>query len=46
MGNASIRPLQPRRYFYHAYLAYTEVNGYQNPLSMKSVSRALESILR
>ncbi len=21
MGNASIRPLQPRRYLYHAYLA-------------------------
>ena len=46
MGNASIRPLQPGRYLYHAYLAYMEANGYRNPLSMKSFSRALESILR
>ncbi|MBK4785364.1 MAG: DNA primase [Pantoea sp. Pent] len=46
MGNASIRPLQPRRYIYHAYLAYMEANGYRNPLSMKSFSQALESILR
>jgi putative DNA primase/helicase len=35
MGNASIRPLQPRHYLYHVYLAYMEVNGYMNPLSMK-----------
>lgn len=46
MGNASIRPLQPRRYLYHAYLAYMEANGYKNPLSMKMFSLALESILR
>lgn len=46
MGNASIRPLQPRRYLYHAYLAYMEANGYRNRLSMKSFSQALESILR
>ncbi len=46
MGNASIRPLQPRRYLYHDYLAYMEANGYRNPLSMKSFSQALESILR
>jgi len=46
MGNASIRPLQPKRYLYHAYLAYMEANGYRNPLSMKSFSQALESILR
>ncbi|MCW2096775.1 UNVERIFIED_ORG: putative DNA primase/helicase [Enterobacter sp. BIGb0239] len=46
MGNASIRPIQPRRYLYHAYLAYMEANGYRNPISMKSFSQALESILR
>ncbi len=46
MGNASVRPLQPRRYLYHAYLAYMKANGYRNPLSMKSFSQALESILR
>ena len=46
-GNASVRPLQPRRYLYLAYLAYMEMeaNGYRNPLSMKSFSQALESIL-
>ena len=33
MGNASIRPLQPRRYLYHAFLPYMEANGYKNPLT-------------
>ncbi|MFZ4216123.1 primase-like DNA-binding domain-containing protein, partial [Pantoea endophytica] len=46
MGNASIRPLQPKRYLYHAYLAYMEANGYRNPLSMKMFSLSLESIMR
>ncbi|BAN98308.1 hypothetical protein E05_35420 [Plautia stali symbiont] len=46
MGNANIQSLQPKRYLYHAYLAYMEANGYRNPLSMKSFSQALESILR
>ena len=46
MGNSSIRPLQPRRYLYHAYLAYMEANGYRNPLSMKMFSLSLESIMR
>jgi putative DNA primase/helicase len=46
MGNASIRPLQPKRYLYHAYLAYMEANGYRNPLSMKIFSLSLESIMR
>jgi len=45
MGNASIRPLQPRRYLYHAYLAYMEANGYKNPLSMKMFGLSLESIM-
>jgi len=46
MGNASIRPFQPRRYRYHAYLAYMEANGYKNPLSMKMFGLSLESIMR
>jgi len=46
MGNASIRPLQPRHYLYHAYLAYMEANGYKNPLSMKMFGLSLESIMR
>ena len=46
MGNASIRPLQPRRYLYHAYLAYMEANGYKNPLSMKMFGLSLDGILR
>lgn len=46
MGNASIRPLQPRRYLYHAYLAYMEANGYKNPLSMKMFGLSLEGIMR
>jgi len=46
MGNASIRPLQPKRYLYHAYLAYMEANGYRNPLSMKMFGLSLDGILR
>ncbi|MGV6480547.1 phage/plasmid primase, P4 family [Pantoea agglomerans] len=46
MGNASIRPLQPKRYLYHAYLAYMEANGYKNPLSMKMFGLSLEGIMR
>jgi len=46
MGNASIRPLQPRRYLYQACLAYMEGNGYKNPLSMKMFGLLLESIMR
>ncbi len=46
MGNASIRPLQPRRYLYHAYLAYMEANGYKNPLSMKMFCLSLDGVLR
>lgn len=46
MGNASIRPSQPKRYVYHAYLAYMEANGYKNPLSMKMFGLSLDGILR
>ncbi|CAX61980.1 Phage/plasmid primase, P4 family [Erwinia billingiae Eb661] len=46
MGNASIRPSQPKRYLYHAYLAYMEANGYKNPLSMKMFGLSLDGILR
>lgn len=40
--NSSIRPLQPKRYLYHFYLAYMEANGYKNPLSMKMFGLSLE----
>lgn len=46
MGNASIRPVQPKRYLYHAYLTYMEANGYKNPLSMKMFGLSLDGILR
>ena len=44
--NASIRPSQPRRNLYHAYLCYMEAIGYKNPLSIKMFGLALEGILR
>lgn len=46
MGNASIRPMHARRYLYHAYIIFMEANNFRNPLSMKSFSQELESILR
>lgn len=46
MGNATIKPFQPRRYLYHAYMAFMEANGFLKPVSMKSFSLALENLLR
>lgn len=34
MGNANIRPANPRRYLYHAYLSFMEARGHQHPMSL------------
>ena len=34
IGNASIIPFSPRKYLYHAYLAYMQSNGLNRPVSL------------
>lgn len=34
IGNASIIPFSPRKYLYHAYLAYMQSNGLNKPVSL------------
>ncbi|MBF2749016.1 DNA primase [Enterobacter bugandensis] len=34
IGNAEIVPFSPRRYLYHAYLAYMRANGLSKPVSL------------
>ncbi|WP_224717773.1 DUF5906 domain-containing protein [Pectobacterium versatile] len=34
IGNAEIVPFSPRRYLYHAYLAYMRANGLNKPVSL------------
>lgn len=33
-GNAEIVPFSPRRYLYHAYMAYMRANGPSKPVSL------------
>jgi putative DNA primase/helicase len=32
IGNAEIVPFSPRRYLYHAYMAYMRANGLNKPV--------------
>ena len=34
IGNAEIVPFSPRRYLYHAYMAYMRANGLNKPVSL------------
>lgn len=34
IGNAEIVPFSPRKYLYHAYLAYMRANGLNKPVSL------------
>ena len=34
IGNAEIVPFSPRRYLYHAYMAYMRANGLSKPVSL------------
>jgi len=34
IGNAEVTPFSPRRYFYHAYMAYMRANGLSKPVSL------------
>ncbi|CAI1067552.1 Poxvirus D5 protein-like [Serratia proteamaculans] len=34
VGNASVIPFSPRKYLYHAYMAYMQSNGLKKPVSL------------
>ena len=46
MGNANIRPLNPKRYLYHAYLSFMESRGHQHPLSLTAFGQAVPQTLK
>lgn len=45
MGNANIRPANPRRYLYHAYLSFMEARGHQHPMSLTAFGLAVPNTL-
>ena len=46
MGNANIRPINPKRYLYHAYLSFMESRGHQHPLSLTAFGQAVPQTLK
>ena len=46
IGNANIRPLNPKRYLYHAYLSFVESRGHQHPLSLTALGQAVPQTLK
>lgn len=45
IGNAEITPFSPRRYLYHAYLAYMAAHGLKNTLSLTSFGRDMPGMM-
>lgn len=41
IGNANIRPMNPRRYLYHAYLSIMVARGHQHPMSLTAFGQAV-----
>lgn len=46
MGNANISPPAPRKYLYHAYMAYMQGNGNRNPLTLTTFGRSIDGALK
>lgn len=46
IGNANIRPINPRRYLYHAYLSFMESRGHQHPMSLTAFGLAVPQTLK
>lgn len=46
IGNANIRPLNPKRYLYHAYLSFMESRGHQHPLNLTAFGQAVPQTLK
>ncbi len=46
IGNANVRPINPKRYLYHAYLSLMESRGHQHPLSLTAFGQAVPQTLK
>ncbi len=46
IGNANIRPINPKRYLYDAYLSFIESRGHQHPLSLTAFGHAVPQTLK
>lgn len=46
MGNANIRPINPKRYLYHACLSFMASRGHQHPLSLTAFGQKVPQILK
>lgn len=46
IGNANIRPVNPRRHLYHAYLSFMEARGHQHPMSLTALGQAVPQTLK
>lgn len=46
IGNGNIRPMNPRRYLYHAYLSFMESRGHQHPLCLTAFGQAVPQTLK
>lgn len=46
IGNANIRPLNPKRYLYHAHLSFMESRGHQHPMSLTAFGQAIPQTLK
>jgi len=46
IGNANIRPFNPKRYLYHAYLSFMEARGHQHPMSLTAFGLAVPQTLK
>lgn len=46
IGNAHIRPINPKRYLYHAYLSFMESRGHQHPLRLTAFGQAVPQTLK
>lgn len=46
IGNANIRPINPKRYLYHAYLSFMESRGHLHPLSLTAFGQAVLQTLK
>ncbi len=46
IGNANIRPLNPKCYLYHAYLSFMESRWHQHPMSLMAFGQAIPQTLK
>lgn len=46
IGNVNIRPINSKRYLYHAYLSFIESRGHQHPLSLTAFGQVVPQTLK